>query len=370
MTEQAPEYFSDSYAQARQKFRDAIQKAIHSGHKIEHQILKHPICTDKDGEPLTTDIAWLGPKDARAVLLVSSGLHGVEGFAGSAIQLKMLTEHKKLPKDTAIVFAHAVNPYGFQNCRRVNEDNVDMNRNFIDWSKTPPSAHHLSTKIQSILVPEKWNWPIALLKIMLLRVRHSMNELQQALTKGQYNKPDGLFYGGLKAAWTNAVMRDVIKSCTTKAAYLAHVDVHTGLGPSGQAELIITQPENSAMTRRAREWWGNAVKSVIDGDSISADVSGCVEHAHSQTDQSKCETTVIGLEFGTVPPFDVMKALAFDNWVYNKDKSGKNIEKARQQMRAAFAPNDKEWERQILAGGQKVMDDALIGLQSSLQAAP
>ena len=38
----------------------------------------------------------------------------------------------------SIVLLHASNPYGFAWGRRVNEDNVDLNRNFVDFDAPLP----------------------------------------------------------------------------------------------------------------------------------------------------------------------------------------------------------------------------------------
>ena len=66
---------------------------------------------------------------------MSSGVHGVEGFFGSAVQLAWLSRQaagERPPNDGAVVLIHAVNPYGFAKLRRTNEDNVDLNRNYLD----------------------------------------------------------------------------------------------------------------------------------------------------------------------------------------------------------------------------------------------
>jgi hypothetical protein len=52
--------------------------------------------------------------------------------------------------DVTLVFIHAVNPYGFHHDRRVNEDNIDINRNFLTpeefemaWSRDPNFAGYV-----------------------------------------------------------------------------------------------------------------------------------------------------------------------------------------------------------------------------------
>src|SRR5689334_7447943 len=105
-------YFSPDYFTARVRFRQAVEKA---GGRL------HTIPLDAKGpnnEELTIDIGWFGSDQPKKVLLHSSGVHGVEAFAGSAIQLQILDNLTKLPSDTALIIAHVLNPYGMAWLRR------------------------------------------------------------------------------------------------------------------------------------------------------------------------------------------------------------------------------------------------------------
>src|SRR5262245_8050563 len=117
-------YFSSDYFTARDRF---LQAAARAGARLE----RLPLAARGPGnEELGIDIAWFGARRPRRVLLHSSGLHGVEGFAGSAIQLQLLDDAPALAGDAALVVVHILNPYGMAWLRRVNENNVDLNRNF------------------------------------------------------------------------------------------------------------------------------------------------------------------------------------------------------------------------------------------------
>src|SRR5688500_18661675 len=121
-------FFAADYFAARGRFREATAD---DGFRREvHEI----DASGPDGEPLTIDAAVLGSRDPRRVVVVSSGLHGVEAFFGSAVQLAWL-EHRaptwSIPADAALVLVHALNPFGFAWRRRWNENNVDLNRNFL-----------------------------------------------------------------------------------------------------------------------------------------------------------------------------------------------------------------------------------------------
>src|SRR6058998_1186854 len=129
-------FFSPDYFTAKRRFREMAGKA---GGRLEFLPLD---AKGPNKEELGIDIAWFGNANPRSVLLHSSGLHGVEGFAGSAIQLQMLDDLPSLPTDAALVVVHALNPYGMAWLRRVNENNVDLNRNFLadeTFSGVPPT---------------------------------------------------------------------------------------------------------------------------------------------------------------------------------------------------------------------------------------
>ena len=94
--------FLPSYEEARAAFRRLSTEAGGTLHSWE-------VIPPKVGQPegLTIDAAVFGT--GNKTLVLSSGLHGVEGFAGSAIQLQLLKTG--LPKDIRVVLLHALNPF-------------------------------------------------------------------------------------------------------------------------------------------------------------------------------------------------------------------------------------------------------------------
>ena len=120
--------FSPSYEVARQRFCEAATAA---GALVE----QHRVDIGEAGTDLTIDVATVGSRTPNWTVIVSSGVHGVEGFFGSAIQLAWLshqTAGEPPPVDGTVVLIHAVNPFGFARLRRTNEHNLDLNRNFLD----------------------------------------------------------------------------------------------------------------------------------------------------------------------------------------------------------------------------------------------
>lgn len=126
--------FSATYAEAREKF---VAAANRSGGQMAS--IQHPE-PGPNGCALTTDVAGFGPRNAERVLVLLSATHGVEGFAGSGAQVDWLTrdEAANLPAGVSVLLIHAPNPYGFAWLRRVTHENVDLNRNWIDFSQPLP----------------------------------------------------------------------------------------------------------------------------------------------------------------------------------------------------------------------------------------
>ena len=131
---------TNTYEQSRRRFLDSARAA---GATIESY--PHPVAGNGRGARSPSMSRRSGTAEAPAVLLVVSGTHGVEGFTGSALQHHWLDGlgPGDIPDGLRVVLLHAFNPYGFAWVRRVNEDNVDLNRNFVDWSQPPPAERGL-----------------------------------------------------------------------------------------------------------------------------------------------------------------------------------------------------------------------------------
>jgi hypothetical protein len=227
------DYFSQDYPAARHWFRSAADRRSLWTDRLEIT------GTGPDEELLTVDIAWLGDRTATRILLHTSGLHGVEGFAGSAIQLQLLDEPPVLAADCALVLVHILNPYGMAWLRRANGANVDLNRNFIFSEQQRQGAAKAYEMLDPLLNPPyppriDGFYPRALYFLMRYGYRH----LKAAIACGQYSFPHGLFFGGAEPQPEVLTYRQWLKRNLSQAKRLLVVDVHTGLGKAGQEALF------------------------------------------------------------------------------------------------------------------------------------
>src|SRR5215469_17275435 len=193
--------FSNDYGEARAKFLSAAGEA---GAVMSRFVL--PDKRGPEGIELSTDAAWLGPRTAESVIVTISATHGVEGFFGSATQIEWLRRMKSsaLPEAVAALHIHAINPYGFAWLRRTNERNVDINRNWVDFTTVGTNAKY--EELSQDLCPSDWSEASQKqtgARILAWIQRQGPNGLaiyQQAVSGGQWHHPRGLFYGGREAS--------------------------------------------------------------------------------------------------------------------------------------------------------------------------
>lgn len=355
------EYFSSSYEEARNKFLKASQEA---GASIESY--KNPE-VDEDGSSLFLDAAFIGSKDAKTILILASGTHGVEGFAGSALQTGLLqySVFDDLNPNISVLLIHAINPYGFSYLRRWNEDNVDINRNFLDYSTKNFRGNPGYDQLANVINPKSisfWENTKARFRLFWYGLKHGENELREAISKGQYTHPHGIFFSGTSETWSNKTIRIVTDRYLKNAERVVIIDFHTGLGPYGYAEIILNENEQSPAYKRAVKWWGDKVKTTATGESVSVHLQETLKLAFPKM-LPNSEVTAVSLEFGTLPAKEVFWALREENWLHHYGgKSHSDTVRIKQNLLRAFYPESDKWKVQVWNQGKEVVEQALSHL--------
>ncbi|MGE0095454.1 MAG: M14 family metallopeptidase [Alphaproteobacteria bacterium] len=355
-------HFAQNYAEARQKFLDAAKDA---GLTVQSHANPNK---GPDGGALFTDVVLAGDAHAPNLFVGTSATHGVEGFCGSGAMVGFLREGltAERPKDTAVLLVHAFNPYGFAHLRRVNEDNVDLNRNFVDHASRPSDVGY--AEVHPLLVPTDWDGPgraKAEEGIKAYIAKNGHTAYQAAVTRGQYTYADGLFFGGKAPTWSNRTWRAILKEHGRGRKRVAALDFHTGLGPRGYGEIQFERGPTDPEYLRAQSWLGGEVTSPDDGTSTSAAISGYMALA-VRDECPDAERTCLALEYGTLPIDAVLGAIRADNWLYARGKvdspQGKGIKR---DIREAFYGDDDAWKTDIWNRAVDVYRRMLKGLSGS-----
>ena len=358
-----PNAFSKSYAEARQKFLDA---ALAAGLRVQSHY--HPL-PGRDGESLAMDVAREGPADAQKLLVISSACHGVEGYCGSGVQVHALRDvawrHAAREAGVAVLYVHALNPYGFSHVRRVTHENVDINRNFNDYNQPLP-VNTAYREVQPLLLPEVWPPDAAnAAAVQKFITERGMPAFQAAVSGGQHEFADGLFFGGRGPTWSNLTLRNVLREHGRRCQRLAWIDLHTGLGPSGVGERIFACADDAAALVRAKAWWGQGITSIYDGSSTSAYLTGLMWMA-AYEECPQAEYTGIAMEYGTVPMEQVMYALRGDHWLALHPEAPAPLrQQIKQNLMDAFYVDTDAWRQQIVDQAVEAMHQACRGLSQS-----
>ena len=358
--DKARSYFAASYAEARAGFLAAAKRL-----DLAMETILNPL-KGAQGEDLATDAALLGKPDAASLLIVTSGTHGVEGFCGSGCQRTLLADGDMARRleaaGVAVLLVHAVNPYGFSHLRRVNEDNVDLNRNFRDFADTT-EMNPAYAQVHGLLLPEEWPPTDANRAEIYASIgKIGMPAFQSAVSAGQRSHKDGLFYCGNAPTWSNRTIRALIRKHGAGRKRIGWIDLHTGLGPYGHGEKIFAGANDTAELARSRAWWGADVMSYYEGKSASAEVQGSmVMSIYAECPQA--EVTGMGLEFGTIPFEAVLAALRGDHWLaIHPETEAAKRDAIRSAMRDAFYIEADDWKGMVIGQSRVSVLQAVLGL--------
>lgn len=354
-------YFQPSYAAARDAF---LKRAAAHPLTCWQQAYLHS-CLGAQNETLALDAAWLGSRTAKRLLVVQSATHGIEGFAGSAVQGALLDQLEQLPQGTAVLLLHAMNPWGFSFQRRVDEQGIDLNRNFVDFDQLPHNPGYL--ELAQALIPPQWT-PEALtqadLKLEAYRQQQGETAYELAVSGGQYTHSEGLFYGGQAPSWSRRQLEYLAASLhLDQCEAVALIDVHTGLGEYAVGEVICDHPPGSEGVRWARQWYGEAVTEPLLGTSSSVPKQGLIDFFWHQLLPQRC--SFVTLEFGTGSTQDLFQVLRGDHWLAQQPAA--EVDPAlRESLHAAllehFCPAAEDWRNAVVEQGLLRSQQALEGL--------
>jgi len=359
------DFFSPTYQEARTRL---LQHALSVG--VHHRFYPHTL-RGFEGEELGTDVLLFGPKTATRMLVLESGTHGVEGYAGSAIQLAAVPlAAAAATDDLAVLYIHAVNPYGFSFARRGDESNVDINRNFADFSDPNALSNPLFPVLAPWLVPETWSddsLRAADLALDELRATHGATAISQAMRRGQHTHPGSVFFGGKGPSWSRKTVEKITAEWLAGTRSTLLLDVHTGLGEFGELQLLTIEPPDSETYPRLQQVFGSCLRSTIDARSGAANATGNIFAGYRRCLQST-DFLGIALEFGTYEQARVQRALRRDAWVHldQSNVSGIDIRaEMRTEMLETFCPINADWRRRVVSDGIETLQKALDLLRSS-----
>jgi predicted deacylase len=350
-----------TYDECRARFR-------HAAESVDLPYEAHPIAASgPQGQVLTIENLRIGKPRADRVLLLLSGVHGVEGFLNSALQADAVVRwsSRSRPDDLAVVVIHAVNPWGMAWWRRQNESNVDLNRN---WRRDAgaPFDNTAYDELHPLACPDTETMPDA--ETMLATAGELVAErgiawVRDAITAGQYRHPDGLHYGGARTEESNRILERVVPEQLEGAERVLVVDLHTGHGPRGAVTILSDQSPDSRQHAFFTAVFDRVEATVDNPGATTGTKTGQIANGiRNELLDAECFAT--SLEFGTATDIEQLVATYQEQWVHRRgDRSDPAQRSAVWAYRCCFTPDDPDWVHDTFVAGRDNLDRALGALE-------
>lgn len=351
-------HFPSDYVTSRSRFRESADRLGW----IQHT---HPMSgVGPDGEELSIDAAITSNSQADHVVIISSGLHGVEGPFGTAVQLAVMDEWNKgttIPDNVRCVFLHGLNPHGYAWNRRSDADNVDPNRNFLlpgqEYRGCPDGYTHFDPLLNPKRPPARWDfWT---LRAWWSLFRFGLPALKESIVVGQYDFPKGIFFGGHGPCATHLALDHLMKEWIGRAASVVHLDFHTGLGKYGSYKLLLDNPLTKDLQVRLDRWFGPDTYEQDDSKGVAYQPRGsfgpwCIAQ------QLANEYLYLVAEFGTYGSVAMLGGIRAENQAHHWGQpNGRAEVDARARLKELFCPADPAWRKRVLEQGVKLVHQAV-----------
>lgn len=361
--------FPESYEESRERFRQNL--AVVQTRWPDAELFYHQLPGDED---LTID--WIR-SDAlgtnEKILIFTTGEHGVEGYVGSAMQQRFIANYLPLldPRTTGLLLIHAINPWGMKHHRRVNANNVDLNRTFL-WDQTfDPTFDPEYDSLNTLLNPNKTIESLTLDSIAFYAnliwklITKGLPALKLAILIGQYRYPQGLYYGGENYQEETQTLIKLYRQAFGAYNQILHLDMHTGYGPRYQMSLV-----NSALeVRTSQEFVKRFDYPLVvaanpkEFYAIRGDMIDYV-YALRQYEFPEKEIYATSFEFGTLGDntkgqIGSPRAMMFENRLYwHGAVNDKLAERVKYDFEELFNPIATDWRAKAIADA----DQAFMGI--------
>ncbi len=372
--EPAAEYtYSDAFLNSYDEVRAHLQKLSSS---LGAESYSHAI-DESDG--LYIDTYYLPSTDSQTNLIVlTTGVHGIEGYIGSVMLDVFFTEvYPDLNREnTGVLVVANVNPYGMKYMRRYNENNVDLNRNFIlDWDTFDLATNKEYPKVDTFLGPTGkignalWHEVGFYLSLGKTALTEGADTISDALLGGQYEYPQGVYYGGTGDEASTTYLKSVFKGCLDgEYENIVHIDIHSGYGP--RYNMVIFNSVFETMTEaESKEAFGYDYIIAHDSEAFYATTGDTTDFFYRLAESMDTDKALFStcFEFGTIGDafFDTILSLKYtvdenrNHWYPTTNTTSAEI--VRQNYLELFYPTETAWR-------EKTVEDFTTAITGVLNA--
>jgi hypothetical protein len=192
-----------------------------------------------------------------------------------------------------------------------------------------------------------------------------MPRLRQVVASGQYEFPQGSFFGGAGRPRTHQILAENFKRWLGGSRNVVHLDFHTGLGPNGACKSLIDYPLCEGQRVRLTEWFGADSFETCDSSSIAYDARGGLGRWCIASDLA-AEYLFACAEYGTYSPIQVLAGLRAENQAHHwGEPSAASTIRAKQGLKELFCTSATTWRTRVLGHSFQMVERVVRGLSSA-----
>ena len=299
------------------------------------------------------------------LIVLTTGVHGMEGYIGSVMLDVFFREiwPEQDHSDTGVLVVANVNPYGMKYLRRYNENNVDLNRNFIlDWDSFDLATNKDYPKVSGFLGPTGaignalWHEAGFYLRLGKEAITTGADTISDALLGGQYAYPQGVYYGGTGDEASTVYLKDVFGQCLDSAyENIVHIDIHSGYGP--RYNMVIFNSVYETMNEKeSQAAFGYDYVIAYDSESFYATTGDTTDFFYRLAEQKGTGTDLFStcFEFGTVGDefFDTILSLKYtvdenrNHWYPTANKTAAQV--VHENYMELYYPTETAWREKTV----------------------
>ena len=299
--------FYNSYDEVRANLLARVDSLRNAGITVEHS----SYAIDESDGLYVDNILLPATEETTNLILLTTGVHGMEGYIGS-VMLDVFFEEVYPTLDTAntgVLIVANINPYGMKYMRRYNENNVDLNRNFIeDWDSFDLSSNKEYPKVDSFLQPEGkmgnafWHEVGFFLSLAKEAIFTGADTISDALLTGQYEYPEGVYYGGNGDEMSTTYLKGVFADCLNgEYENIIHIDIHSGYGPRYNM-VIFNSVQDPTTEAEAVEMFGYDYIIAVDSEEFYPTFGDTTDYFYRLKNSTASDKELYStcFEFGTI----------------------------------------------------------------------
>ena len=363
--------FYTTYDEIRDHLGERVDALVASGIEVEYTTY----AVDASDDLYIDNIYLPSSAEKTNLIVLTTGVHGMEGYIGS-VMLDVFFEDVYPTintENTGILIVANVNPYGMKYMRRYNENNVDLNRNFIEnWEDFDLSSNKEYPKVDTFLQPEGkmgnafWHEVSFYLSLAKEAIFTGADTISDALLTGQYEYPEGVYYGGNGDEISTTYLKSVFADCIDgEYENIVHIDIHSGYGPRYNM-VIFNSVQDPTTEAEAKEMFGYEYIIATDSEDFYATFGDTTDYFYrlAKSKNSDKELYSTCFEFGTIGDgfLDSILSLKYtvdenrNHW-YPTDNTITE-EMVRENYYELFYPTETEWRQKTIVD----FKDAIVGV--------